>query len=119
MAARAYRAHRAIRQPLAERLGPLRARAVARAQEEHARDRRRSGPPPPCLRRLARRETWMQRDSHAREQLAATREVEHVVGVAAVRCAASRRDQATVAQLAQVVGDEVLALARQLAQLAD
>src|SRR4051812_24482171 len=107
MAAGAYRAHRAVRQSLAERLGHLRAGAVARAEEEHARDRRRSASARSTW-RGARREARMQRDSRAREQLAATREIEHVVGVTSVRRAASRRDQATVAQLAQVVGDEVL-----------
>ena len=38
MAARACRAHRAAGQPLGERLGDLRARAVARAQEQYVRD---------------------------------------------------------------------------------
>ena len=60
----------------------------------------------------------MQRRAGARQQLAAARQIEHVVGVAAVGGAAARRDQAAVAQLAQVVGDQALAPARQLAQLA-
>ena len=61
----------------------------------------------------------MQRGAGAREQLTAAREIEHVVGVAAVGEAAARRDQPAVAQLAQVVGDQALSLAGQLAQLAD
>ena len=65
-----------------------------------------------------RREGRVQRDAGAREQLAAAREIEHVVGVAAVGGAATQRDQPTVAQPAQVVGDQALAPARQLAQLA-
>ena len=61
----------------------------------------------------------MQRRARAGEQLAAAGEIEHVVRVAAVGQAAARRDQAAVAQAAQVVGDEVLALVGQRTQLPD
>jgi hypothetical protein len=61
----------------------------------------------------------VQRRARAREQLAAARQVERVVGVAAVGQAAPRGDQSTVAQLTQVVGDEVLRLRDELAELAD
>ena len=59
----------------------------------------------------------MQRDSGAREQLATMREIQCVVAVAAICGAAPRRNQATVAQLAQVVRDQALALTRELAEL--
>ena len=116
MAAGAGRAHRAAGQLLGERLGHLRARAVARAQEQHARARRAAlaaaraaaAPRPGCSEAPA-----------LGEQLTAARQLEHVVGVAAVGGAAARRDEAAVAQLAQVVRDEALAPAGQLAQLAD
>ena len=61
----------------------------------------------------------MQRGAGADEQLTAARQLEHVVGVTAVGEAAARRDHSAVAQLAQVVGDQALALPGQLAQLAD
>ena len=51
----------------------------------------------------------------AGQQLAAAREVERVVGVAAVGRAAARRHEAAVAELAQVVRDQVLRLADQRA----
>ena len=66
-----------------------------------------------------RRQARVQRHAGARQQLAAARQIEDVVGVAAVGGAAAHRDKTTVAQLAQVVGDQALAPARQLAQLAD
>ncbi len=53
------------------------------------------------------------------QQLAAARQIEDVVGVAAVGRAAAHRDETAVAQLAQVIRDEALAPARQRAQLAD
>ena len=62
-----------------------------------------------------RRQARMQRHAGARQQLAAARQIEHVVGVATVGGAATRRDKTTVAQLAQVVGDQALAPARQRA----
>ena len=46
------------------------------------------------------------------------RELEHVVGVAAVGEAATGRDQPPIAQLAQVVGDQALPVTGELAQLA-
>jgi hypothetical protein len=61
----------------------------------------------------------VQRGAGADEQLTAARQLEDVVGVAAVGEAATGRDQSAVAQLAQVVGDEVLSLIGELAQLAD
>jgi hypothetical protein len=60
----------------------------------------------------------VQRSARAREQLAAALEVERRSSVAAVGQAAPRGDQAAVAQLAQVVGDEALRLRDQRAQLA-
>ena len=53
------------------------------------------------------------------EQLTAARELEYVVGVAAVGEAAPGRDESALAQLAQVVGDQALWPAGQRAQLAD
>ena len=61
----------------------------------------------------------MQRGAGGGEQLAAAHQLEDVVGVATVGEAATRGDQPAVAQLAQVVGDEALAVAGELAQLAD
>jgi hypothetical protein len=98
---------------LGERLGDLRARAVARAQEERAR-RSDAG-----ARARGRREAGVQRHAGARQQLAAARQLEDVVRVASVGRAAMHRDQTAVAQLAQVVGDQALAPAGQRAQLAD
>ena len=60
----------------------------------------------------------MQRGAGADEQLSAARQLEHVVRVAAVGEAAARRHESTIAQLAQVVGDQALALPGPLAQLA-
>jgi hypothetical protein len=60
----------------------------------------------------------MQRRPGARKQLAATRELEDVVAVAAVGGAAPHRDEAAVAQLTQVIGDQALVPARQLTELA-
>ncbi len=53
------------------------------------------------------------------EELAAAGEIEHVVAVAPVGGAAVAADETAVAQAAQVVGDQVLRAARELAQLAD
>ena len=61
----------------------------------------------------------MQRRAGADEQLTAVRQLEHVIGVAAVGEAASRGDQSPVAQPAQVVGDQALPVPGELAQLAD
>ncbi len=108
---------RAAGQLLGERLGHLRARAVAGAQEQHARRAPAALAPGACAAR--QRKARVQRRAGARQQLAAARQVEDVVGVAAVGGAAPHRDKATVAQLAQVVGDQALAPARQRAQLAD
>ena len=65
-----------------------------------------------------RRQARVQRDAGVREHLSAARQVEDVVSVAAVGRATPQRDEATVAQLAQVVGDQALAPASQLAKLA-
>ena len=61
----------------------------------------------------------MQRGAGPDEEVAAARQVESVVGVAAVRGAAAGRDQSCVAQLAEVVRDQVLGLAGERGQLAD
>ena len=102
---------RAVGQLLGERLGHLRARAVAGAQEQHAREPRAAAR---AHRRVpGQRQARVQRDAGARQQLAAARQIEGVVGVAAVGGAATHRHKATVAQLTQVVGDQALAPARQ------
>src|SRR4051812_8406513 len=102
---------------LAERLGDLRASAVARAQEEHSSDLRRV--PALGLRDRRRDEPGMQRRACRRQELATPVEVERVVRVTAVGRAAARRHEATVAQPAQVIRDKALPLPRELAQLAD
>ena len=114
MAARAHRAHRAGGQLFGERLRHLRTRAVAGAQEQHPR---RCGGTPAVTWARGRDQTRMQRSAGARQQLAAAREIEDVVGVATVRRAAAHRDDTPVSQLAQVVRDEALAAARERAQL--
>jgi hypothetical protein len=60
----------------------------------------------------------VQRHAGAAQQLAAAGQLEHVVGVAAVGGAATQRDEASVAQLAEVVRDQALPPPGQLAQLA-
>ena len=107
---------RATGEVLAERLGHLRARAVARAQEEHAGDRGADL----GLRAVASacREPRVQRHAGAGEQLAAACEVEDVVGVAAVGSTATRRHEATVAEPPQVIRDQALAPVRLRAELA-
>src|SRR3954468_7506673 len=116
MAARACRAHGTARQLHGEALGHLRARAVARAEKEHARERRARLLTGAAAR--SRCETRVQRNTGARQQLAAPGEIQDVVRVAAVRGAATHRNEATVAELAQVVGNQALLLADQLAELA-
>ena len=115
MAAGAGRAHRAVGEVFGQRLGHLRARAVAGAQEQHARLCRAAA----SVCAHGGRQPWMQRRTGGDEQLTAARQLEDVVGVAAVGEAAAGRHQFAVAQLTQVVGDQALALAGQLAQLAD
>ena len=111
MAAGAGCAHRSAGQLLAERLGDLRAGAVAGAQEQHVRERGAA------LAR-GRRQAGVQRRAGARKQFAAAGQIDRVVRVTAVGGAAAHRDEATVAKLAQVIRDKVLAPARQLAELA-
>ena len=60
----------------------------------------------------------MDRSTDGAHQLRTSIEVGPVVDVASVERAATRRHQARVAQLAQVVRDEVLRLTDQLGQLA-
>jgi hypothetical protein len=60
----------------------------------------------------------MQSATRALEKLAATDEVERVVRVAPVGCAATDRDQLTVAKLAEVVRDQALRLAERVRELA-
>jgi hypothetical protein len=116
MAARAGRAHRTGGQLFGQHLGHLGARAVAGAEKQHVRSCQ-AGPAGACRNR--RGQARVQRGAGADEQLTAARQLEQVVGVAAVGEAAARRDHAAVAQLTQVVGDQVLALPGQLGQLTD
>src|SRR5215211_4603039 len=116
MAARAVRAEGAVGQPLREGLGDLRARAVAGAEEEHARER--GALPVAAAGTRGWRQAGMQGNTCVRQELAATRQIEHVVAVAAVSGAAALRDKALVAQLTQVVRDQALAPPRRRAELA-
>lgn len=59
----------------------------------------------------------MQRRTGCPEQLATVEEVQPVVGVPTVGRASAGGNEAGVAQLSQVVGDEVLGLSEQLRQL--
>ena len=61
----------------------------------------------------------MQCPAARRQQLAAAREVEHVVAVAPVGGAAAARNHALGAQLAEVVGDQILGRFERAAQLAN
>ena len=61
----------------------------------------------------------MQRPAARRQQLAAPREVEHVVRVTPVGGATAARNDALGAELAEVVGDQVLGRIEQAAQLAN
>jgi hypothetical protein len=99
-----------------QRLGDLRAGAVAGAEEEHARSAPASRRFEP--RRGGQSKAGVQRCAGLAEQLAAAREVEAVVAVAAVEGAAANRDQSDLPQLPQVVGDERLWLAQRARQLA-
>ena len=67
---------------------------------------------------VARAETGMQRVGDRRQEVPAADQVDAVVGVAAVGGAASSGDQPCLAQLGQVVRDEVLGSADQLGELA-
>ena len=92
VAARAAGVDRAVRPVLEQRLGDLRAGAVAGAQEQHPRrrvDRRRRR-----RRRAARPSAGVQRGAGVGEQLAAAAQVEPVVGVATVGRAAPGRRRA-------------------------
>ena len=95
--------------------GHLGAGAVARAQEQHPCDRRsrREG----AGWRRDEVQPGVQRGAGGDEERADAVEVDEVVGVAAVGRASSRRDQAAVPQLAEVVGDEALGLTHESGQL--
>jgi hypothetical protein len=110
----AARLDRATAEPLGQRLGHLRAGAVAGAQEEHARARARDR-----VRRRRQPQPGVQRLAGRREQRATAREVEAVVRLAAVGRAAPRRDEAVGSQARQVVGDEALRSADEPGELAD
>jgi hypothetical protein len=107
----------ARRPVLDERFGDLRAGAVAGAQEQQSRAsaswlgdirrRRRDG------------KTGVQRVPGVAEEVAAAQQIGAVVDVAAVGRAAARGDDAGLAELLQVVGDQVLRLADELDELAD
>ena len=73
----------------------------------------------PGTRTCAGRQPGVQRRAGTREQLATAHQIQYVVGVATVGQTATRRNQPAAAQLTQVIGDQALGLARQLAQLAD
>ena len=64
-------------------------------------------------------ERGVERGGALAEELAAAIQVQAVVGVAAIEGAATRRHQPRVAQLAQVVRDEVLLLTDERGELAD
>ena len=66
-----------------------------------------------------RSQAGVQRHAGARNQLAAAGQIEDVVLVAAVGCAAAHRDKPTLTQPAQVIGDEALPPAGEAAQLTD
>ena len=96
-------------------LGHLGPGAVAGAQEQHphplrsGRERARLG--------WAEAEPRVQRRAGGGEEVAEAGEVSRVVRVSTVGGAASSGDEPGVAELAQVVGDEVLVLAREVGQL--
>src|SRR4051794_29692313 len=115
IAARARRRHSTGGKLLAKRLGDLRPRTVSRAQKEHACDGRRAS----ALARGDRRwqEAGMQRLACRRNQLATPVQIERVIRVTTVGGATARGYEAAVAQPTQVIRDEVLAPASELAEL--
>src|SRR6185312_11537170 len=89
--------------------------AVARAEEEDPRP-----PQPPALaQRRPEPQSRMEGAASRRQEAADTRQIDPVVGVAAIGGAAPRRYQRAIAQLAQMVRDQVLRLADERRQLAD
>ncbi len=102
---------------LEQRLGDLRARAIAGAEEEDAGSAAR-GRVAVCV-GWDEGEAGVERAAGPGEQLTAAREVNAVVGVAAVEGAAAHRHEAAGAEAAEVVGDEILRLAEHVRELAD
>jgi hypothetical protein len=104
MAPGAENVNGSVRERIEQGFGDLRSRPVPGAEEQN---------PTPTLRAATSRliaprrgselQRGMQRLTRAFEKLAATHEVDRVVGVAPVRCAATDRDELTVAKLAEVV----------------
>jgi hypothetical protein len=103
---------------LDQRLGHLRAGGVAGAQEQHTRPVR---PWSTCWldRQALEADRWVQGSSRGSQQLSTTADVDAVVGVAPISRAVPGRHQAHCAQLTQVIRDETLGLANQLAEVAD
>ena len=115
VASGAERLDRAADELLGQRLGHLRARAVARAQEQHARTGSPAGAGAPRARAAARDAAPRRRA----QQLAAAREIEAVVGVAAVGRAAAHADTSPPSRSwREVVGDQALRPADERAELA-
>src|SRR5207302_1534225 len=116
VAARARGVDRAGGRVLEERLGDLRAGAVAGAQEQHSSPAR----PPDRMGRRGSRcepERGVQCSAGRLKLLLATSEVDRVVAVTSVRGAATRGDEPALAQATQVVGDKVLRLPEAFGQL--
>ena len=108
---------RAARALFEKRFGHLRAGTVARAQEQHPR----GGPWSRCRGVVggkgAEAQSGLQGCAGGAQQFSAAGHIDPVVGVAAVGGAPPRRHQAGPAQLAEMVGDQVLLLATQLGEL--
>ena len=117
MAAGATRLDDTAAESLGERLGDLRAGAVAGAQEQHPRSVPASASISTLRRWRREAQPRMQRTSGISQQLAATLELEQVVGVAPVGRAAPAGHQALGPKPTEVVGDEVLRQLEANAQL--
>jgi hypothetical protein len=101
---------------LEEGLGHLRARAVPGTQEQDARrEVRRKGRGVEEL----ELETGLQASAGCAEQLTTPPQVDRVVRVATVRRAPAGRHELRVAELAEVIRDEVLRFFEKLGELAD
>jgi hypothetical protein len=100
-------------EPPEESLCHLRAAAVPGAEEEDpAAGGRAEG-------RQSKVEAGMEGDAATRESFSTAREVDAVVGIAAVGGAFSHGDEVRRAEAGEVVGDEALGLADDIGELAD
>jgi hypothetical protein len=109
-----------------QRRGHGRAAAVSRAHEQHAPGTLSRGAAPPRHGGVgdgagdgAESQPWMQGGGGIGQGVRAAGQVKAVVRVTRVETAAARGDQPARAELAQVVGDEVLRLAERGHQFAD